>query len=383
MRWLLALLLIGAAEPEPSVTLSADSEGRWVPFELTPGNQIRFTAEVDGKPVAAILDTGVSHSLLSRAVADPARVRAGGQGEAVGGTVALGWVATARVAFGGLTRGGGGLSVAALPGTATGGGERIEMLVGRDLLEDVALDIDFAARRFRLLRSGRLPFAGDVAPLSVSGARQVYESELMLDGRRIAPVIVDTGDGAAVTLADAVWRAALPAGLPTTDALAFGLAGPVVSALAIAPALELGQLAVRDVEVRIEPAGGFADRTGTAGRIGTGLLGHYRVLLDPGAGRMVLSAQAGAGRPPLRSTSGLLLAVRPDRLEVLHVMRGGPAAAVGWRAGDLICSVDGIAIDAGYAGSALAGWSVAAVGRAVGLGLCDGTQRTLVLRHFY
>jgi len=31
--------------------------------------------------------------------------------------------------------------------------------------------------------------------------------------------------------------------------------------------------------------------TGAAGRIGSGFLRHYRVLLDPGAGHMILSAQ--------------------------------------------------------------------------------------------
>ena len=35
----------------------------------------------------------------------------------------------------------------------------IELLVGRDMIADYALDIDYDARRFRLLPSGRLPFA--------------------------------------------------------------------------------------------------------------------------------------------------------------------------------------------------------------------------------
>ena len=42
---------------------------------------------------------------------------------------------------------------------------------------------------------------------------------------------------------------------------------------------------------------------------GSGFLQDYRVLLDPGAGRMVLAPGPGAGRLPLRSTSGLLLGV--------------------------------------------------------------------------
>jgi len=107
------------------------------------------------------------------------------------------------------------------------------------------------------------------------------------------------------------------------------------------------------------------------------------VLLDPGAGRMVLKPGPDADAPPLRSTSGLLVGLERDRLKVLHVMRGGPAAAAGWQPGDTICRVDGQPITADYPTSALAKWSIGAPGTAVRLGLCDGTVRTLTLRQFY
>ena len=91
MRLFLPLLLL-AASPQPAgregiVTLAADSETRWVPFDLTPGNQIRFTLTLDNRPVTAILDTGVSYSVLAAksAAADPARVTANGQATAIGG----------------------------------------------------------------------------------------------------------------------------------------------------------------------------------------------------------------------------------------------------------------------------------------------------------
>ena len=60
-------------------TLAPDSDVRWVPFDLTPGNQIRFTLTLDARSLVAILDTGVSHSVLARksAAADPA-ARVGG-----------------------------------------------------------------------------------------------------------------------------------------------------------------------------------------------------------------------------------------------------------------------------------------------------------------
>ena len=139
----------------------------------------------------------------------------------------------------------------------------------------------------------------------------------------------------------------------------------------------------REAEVRIEPADGFSQAIGTAGRIGSGFLQNYRVLLDPGARRMVLSRGPKADLPPPRSTSGLLIGIEKDRLKVLHVMRGGPAAASGWKGGDLICAIDGTPVTSGYSTSPIASWTAGMPGRVVTLGLCDGTIRKLELTHFY
>jgi hypothetical protein len=389
------LLLLAAAAPLSGTVrpvrdagraaLAPDTAARWVPFDLTSGNQIRFAMTVDGKPVTAILDTGVSFSVIgrqSKALA-AARVLPRGSATAIGGAVAIGWMPTRSMSVGGLTRIGGGISVAALPASATGSATPVDLLVGRDLIGRQAIEIDYAARRFRLLPSGRLPFRGAVAPLRLSAERQVYESEMMLGGHRLRPMVVDTGDGSSVTVTQDEWRAAGMTTRPTTTAIAYGLAGPVVSELAIVPDLMIGDLDARDVEVRIEPAGGFSQAIAAAGRIGSGFLQRYRVLLDPAAGRMVLAPSAAAGTPPLRSTSGLLVGVLRDRLRVVHVMRGSPAAADGWREGDVICRIDGVPVPADYAASRIATWSVAPAGTTVVLGLCDGTERRLVTRNFY
>lgn len=392
----LLLLLLAAREPpappvpiaarEPGVaSLAPDAEGRWVPFDLTPGNQIRFAMTLDGKPVTAILDTGVSYSVLGRgsAAVTAAKLQPGGRATAIGGAVSIEWMPTGTLIVGGLTRTGGGVTVADLPAIATGSGKAVDLLVGRDLIGGQALDIDYASRRFRLLASGRMPFVGNVAPLSISPTRRIYESELTLGGRRLRPMVVDTGDGSAITVAQTGWRSAVLKSLPTTTTISFGLAGSVVSELAIVPELRLGQLTAREVEVRIEPADGFSQSIGTAGRIGSGFLQNYRVLLDPGAGRMVLKPGPAAGEPPLRSTSGLLVGLVRDRLRVLHVMKNGPAAAAGWRAGDEICAVSGQPIPANYPTSPLARWSVGQPGTSVSLRLCTGTTRTLTLQRFY
>lgn len=399
------LLLLAASAPPPalqappvsqstSVTqvtgtigLAPDAENRWVPFELTPGNQIRFAMTLDGRPVTAILDTGVSDSVLSSRFAgiDKARLRPGEAATAIGGSVATGRLPVDTVALGGLTRRGGTLLVADLPAAIIGGDAPVDLLVGRDLTEAAALDIDYPNRRFRLIPSGRLPFPGVTAPLTVTSRLRVYQGEVTLNGRRLHPVVVDTGDGSSVTVTAAEWAAARPTGQRVTTSIGYGLGGVVETGLAILPQISVGRLTARNVEVRIEPAKGFSEGIGAAGRVGSGFLGRYRVLLDPRAGHMVFQPGPDADKPPLRSTSGLLLALMQDRLRVLHVMRGSPAALSGWSAGDTICAVDGRTIGPGYATDPSATWTAGKPGRTVQLTGCQpgARPRALTLRSFY
>lgn len=384
MRLLPLLLLLTAAAP-PTDILAPDTETRWIPFDLTPGNQIRFTLTLDGQPVTAILDTGVSYTALSRAYVDAHgfKVRGGGNASAIGGLVAIGWIDTRTITLGGLTRSGGSISVATLPASATGSARPIQMLVGRDLTEGYALDVDYAAKRFRLLPSGRMPFVGAVAPLVVSPDRLVYTGEITLNGRRVRPMIVDTGDGNAITFSSEAWATAKLIPRARTSTISYGLGGAIVSDLMIVDELNVGALKAGNVEVQIEAKAGFSQQLGMAGRIGSGFLQNYRVLLDPTAKRMILKPGPQADMPPLRSTSGLLVGFAGDRLRVLHVMRGSPAERGRWQAGDTICLVDGTPIPSDYVGSAFASWSIGAPGRTVAFDLCDGTTRTLTLRHFY
>lgn len=211
----------------------------------------------------------------------------------------------------------------------------------------------------------------------------MYVSEITLGAARLRPMVVDTGDGSSVTVTAGGWANARLPGIRTTTAISFGLAGAVTSTIGIVPTLRLGELTARNVEIRVEPAGGFSDSIEAAGRIGSGFLQNYRVLLDPTAGRMILSPVPHADQPPVRSTSGLLVGVARDRLKVLHVMQGGPAQAAGWKEGDMICAIDGQTIPADYPTSPLASWSAGTPGRTVTLRMCDGTERKLTLRDFY
>lgn len=387
---LLCFLFCAAAPNAPSTTRAPATRALetgtietgtpWVAFTLTPADQICFQAMVDGRAATAILDTGVSTSLLSRRFVDMAamRVRRGHAALAIGGAVASGWVDPASVTIAAHTVRGPRLMTAPLP-PATTGQAAIDLLVGSDLLADYALDIDYPAQRFRLLPSGTLPFAGSVAPLRIGGAWSSYVTDLAVGGRHISRMAIDTGDGGAITLTQAAWSALADTERPTSSTILYGVGGAMVVGLAIVPDVRSGTTPARTVEMRIEPPRGYTASIGMNGRIGSGFLRHYRVLLDPRAGRMVMLPDLSADAPPLRSTSGLILRRDTDRLTVLHVMRGGPAEAGGWQAGEQICAVDGLPVGA----DGNLHWPVDTAGRSVRLATCTGITRTLTLRAFY
>lgn len=392
MRLLLALLALLASDvaarpqlaPAPP-PLTRDAEARWVAFDYSPAGQILFQASADGASVPALLDTGVSHSVLARSAATRMKlaVAASGSAAAIGGAVPIGRATLPGLGFGGLSPASRATAVADLPGSVSGGAP-VELLIGRDLLAPYALDIDYPNKRFRLLPSGRMPFTGASAPLAIDPRLDVYITSASVSGHRIAPLILDTGDDVQLTLTTPAWQSLGLGAEPPTSTIGFGLGGRIELGLAVLPQVSLGTLVSREVQVTVEPAGGYSQSLDVAGRIGSGLLRRYRVLLDPRAGHIVFTPGPEPDAPPPRYTSGLALLLKGDRLIVLHVMRNGPAAAAGvWKVGDAICSVDGTPITPDYVKRPIAQWTIDAPGRQVILGMCDGTKRALMLRNFY
>lgn len=398
MRFLFALLLAAIPAPAPAPTsapnpapaqtvLAADAAARWVPFELTAANHIRFAMTINGTQANALLDTGLSHSAVARPFAQrmtlPVGDRARTQAVALGGAVSVKWASARTLRVGALTRTGAQLAVIDLPKLVDQASSPTDILIGADLLAGHALDIDFAGRRFRIIPSGQTPFAGATLPLRIQPRSGVFLTDVALGSRTVGPLLVDTGDGTAVTVTRDQWRLARVPVPGVTSTIAFGVGGEVRAGLAVTDRVRLGSAAPGPVEIRIEDAAGFARLTDTVGRIGTGLLVRYRVLLDPRAGRMILAPRADAPPAPVRSTTGLLLGYDRARLRVLHVMAGSPAARAGWKADELICEVDGVPVRLTASGGVDARWTAGAAGGTVAMVMCDGTARSLTRAAFY
>ncbi|URW75939.1 aspartyl protease family protein [Sphingomonas donggukensis] len=370
----------------PGPVLSADSERQWIAFDYTPGNQLAFRVTVNGRRAIALLDTGVNFSLVSTGFAAAAGLKSSARAEAtaIGGAVPISWAAVESIGFGGLSRDGGRIGIADFGRLVSDTPEPVDVLIGADLIADHAIDIDFDKRRFRMLPSGRMPFAGTTVAMRTGQRSGTFLVDLTIDRARLRPVMIDTGDGGFLSLSNEAWTAAQLSAARPTSTVAIGLGGMIESDLATLPAVGLGSLVARNVEARIERPGGYSAQTAIAGRIGSALLRRYRVLIDPRARRMVLAPGAEIDTVPAKSTSGIVASYERGALRVVHVMKNSPAAATGWKAGERICRIDGTPLPGDYPSSRLATWPIDTPGRTVSLGLCDrGGERQLTLASFY
>ncbi|WP_206434928.1 aspartyl protease family protein, partial [Sphingomonas koreensis] len=201
MTFTLALLALLApasnVRAAPPVShLATDTEARWVPFELTAGNQIRFRTLLNGRWVDAILDTGVSDTAVSARFARTASMKplVAGHADSIGCSVALSWGALERIEVGGLVRTGRRIAIIDTDPSVTGPAP-VDLFIGADLLAAHALEIDYDTQRFRLLPSGRMPFRGTTAPLPLAGPAGLYLREIDKRERRHHTMIIQTADG--------------------------------------------------------------------------------------------------------------------------------------------------------------------------------------------
>ena len=378
-------IAVPASAPAQRAAAAASAETGWIAFRPAPYSVILFDMRLDGQPVRAVLDTGATRSVVAAALAQRLglALHSARTVEATGGRVSLPTAAGIRLEMGTLVARDMEIGVGDLAALNVSLGQPFDLILGMDVLGRAALEIDYAAGRFRLAPSGSdLPGAASF-PLRFSPDHVSHWIEAPLAGAARMRLHIDTGDDGFLKMTEAAAARLDRRGAPTTSFASRGLGGLVIEGLFVMPRLTVGPLAVPDVPVTIEGPGGFSASRGVDGIVGMSLLGRFHAMLDFPAGRARLQADPRPAPPTPRSSTGLQFDFRDGRLEVIHVMANGPAAAAGWHAGDCIGAVDGIPVANVDRDRRTAGWSRAAPGRIVTLTMCDGSTRALTLARFY
>ena len=359
----------------------------FMPFELFAGARIYIPAVVNGVETEVLLDSGAEMTVLDKAFAERLGLNASGDVAAVG----TGGVGSAQFAPGvtieldGITFPDRTVAVIDLAAIGQAIGRPLPVVLGKDAFNGLIIDIDFPGRlvAFHEREGFVAPEGLTEVPLISTGA--IRAVPLSIEGRPSALFDFDTGNGGALIIYPAYAEAeGLRQGRPASTVMSGAVGGMRESGIATIRSLELAGFEVRDVPTVYPPAGPSAvDSDRTAGNVGMGVLGRFRLVTDFAGDRLWLGADpAGLTQPFAKDRLGLSLRKDGAVIVVQRVSPNSPAADAGWSGGERITAIDGAAaadLDAAGLRAVVTG----PAGRVVHLTLENGETRTLDSRDFY
>lgn len=324
----------------------------WVPEGAPPAASLPFDPEGGAIYVPAVLngdstwlmfDTGLSHTGVDR---DWARTIALAAPESASATTVdrlrLGEVELRDVT----------IALYPLRGLSEASGRPQRGLLGHDVLQRFTVDIDYPARRIRLLDATRYRYAGGgtTVPFTPDADLPLLRAQLEVRGRRPIParLLLDTGaSGLCLILTTPfVEQHDLSHLTPAITApIGTGLAGDLHGTIVRLQGLRLGSLRIRSPTTGLGgERKGFLGRTDIDGVIGVAVFQEARLIVDYARRRVIIEPSPDASRSCDYDHSGLRLIARGPRLEQIlvdYVVPGSPAADAGIRVGDELVLIDG------------------------------------------
>jgi hypothetical protein len=313
-----------------------------VPFDAY-GGAIYVPAVINGDSTWLMLDTGLSRTGLDPAWAkNVGIVPESAAATAVVDTIRLGELALVhyRVALYPLT----GLSEAS---------GRLQVgLVGHDVLQHYAVEIDYRQRRVRLFDplAYRYTGTGATVPFSADADLPLLRAQLEVRGRRPIParLLLDTGASGLCLILTTPFAEQHGLGrvAPAIEApIGTGLVGDLHGTIVRLQELRLGGVKVPSPTTGLGGEyKGFLARTDIDGVIGNSVFEGSRLIVDYVGRRVIVEPGPGDGSLCDFDMSGLRLAARGPGLAhivVDYVIPRSPSADAGIAVGDELLRIDG------------------------------------------
>lgn len=355
------------------VSRQETADAGWIGADLSSGSVV-VEVVLAGERVDAILDTGASHTVIDRALADR-----------------LGLTTEESVSVGGVS---GQVQAREGKGIAVQIGEEIYqadplivdlsptgleqgVIVGRDFFDAHVVAIDFAGSRIRLLdpeQASALP--ADPIRLSPTSTR-ILSFPVSVAGHGMVAEL-DLGSQLAMTLSPLAADIVAPDKRRSSWIIGDISGFKEVETVSI-PELTMAGEALHAVPSIIVDRGDDA----VSMRMGLPIIRRFSLVLDLGHRQMWLEPDSNVmGRPFNRDRSGAALEAKSGILKVRHVARASPAAASGLAADDRILKVNGEAVTAENA-SRLARFGFGEAGTRAALQTADGEVHVLTLSDYY
>lgn len=266
----------------------------WLP--LKPGrNLVEIDATVSGRPVRAVVDTGAQFTAVDRALAEgldlPRTLAAPVVAYGVSGGPTLTHTVTLDLGVPGLHVPDVRAPALDLAALSAATGREFQLLIGRDVLREVVLEIDFGLDRMRLQRpeAYRIPPDAQVIPLAIRGGG-APTVPVSIEGRPPVDLLLDTGASGWLALSEkaAEDSGLLAPGRPVTRAQSVSLGGMRLDRVVTARHLAIGDLELQHVPVQVYAPAMHAPAP--SGLVGASALQGLHVAVDLAGRRLVLAA---------------------------------------------------------------------------------------------
>lgn len=274
--------------PKPVVDFGGRDDTGWLPLP-DPAGLVELTVHVRGIPLRVVVDSGAQFSAIDTRLAQrlglqptPLPMLAFG----VSGEPAVTHTVSLDLALGPLQVVG--LHAATLDLLGLSGVMRrpFAMLLGRDFLSVVAADIDWPGARARFLKPEALKPAASAQLAPSRSQGRALMVEVAIEAAAPIEVMVDTGATSELALSEDTARKLGLLQRPAEVGRSVSLGGLSRDRVVHAASVQFAGRRLNDVEVQIfTPA---APAPLPPGLLGVGILKHYRVGLDLGAGLLWL-----------------------------------------------------------------------------------------------
>lgn len=294
----------GTFEPprSPATVRFATPEGRTGKIAFGPGSDVIFMAEIAGRSVQALLDSGASVSHIDVGFARAVGLQGTGEFQAPGtsgATVAVQAAECPPITMGRMTASGLRVGLTDLAPARASLGRPIEAILGQDIFDHVVVEIDFGAGHVEFVEPTRYRPAAGARSLPIGRVGSVPTVQVEFEDVGPADFALDLGNAAAsLVLYGSFWKPReMLARRHWSTIMSADIAGSREVKQASISTVVFGDWTFRDLPALFVDLDKGKGSERLAGNIGLPILDRFTLAFDYPSGRLYLSPNTSIERP--------------------------------------------------------------------------------------